>query len=236
MSKDAFYFSHDSNAKDDPKCVLLIEQLGMEGYGIYWMLIEILRDQPDYTYPINLLPALARRYNATPEKVETVVFNYGLFEVENDIIFFSQSLINRMIPLQQKREQARLAGLESARKKALKSADYNECSTSVQRPFNECSTSKVKESKVKKNINRATFVAPSVSDVENYFTSEKQISESEAKTRALQFLCFYESKSWMVGKTKMSNWKSAATNALAWELPKQSNQTQTPNEPYTIYR
>lgn len=48
MSKDAYYFTHDSNAKDDPKCALLIDQLGMEGYGIYWMLIEVLRDQPDH--------------------------------------------------------------------------------------------------------------------------------------------------------------------------------------------
>ena len=27
--KDAFYFSHDSDAKDDPKCMLLIEELGL---------------------------------------------------------------------------------------------------------------------------------------------------------------------------------------------------------------
>ena len=33
MKKDAYYFSHDSNAQDDPKCMLLIDQLGMEGYG-----------------------------------------------------------------------------------------------------------------------------------------------------------------------------------------------------------
>ena len=40
------YFPHDSNAKDDPKCMVLIDQLGMEGYGIYWVLIE-LRDTTD---------------------------------------------------------------------------------------------------------------------------------------------------------------------------------------------
>ena len=82
MSKDCYYFPHDSNAKDDPKCVLLIEQLGMEGYGIYWMLIETLRDQPDYTYPVANIPALARRYNTSAEKVRTVVFNYELFTVK----------------------------------------------------------------------------------------------------------------------------------------------------------
>ena len=42
MSKDAYYFSHDSNAKDDPKCMVLIDQLGLEGYGIFWVLIETL--------------------------------------------------------------------------------------------------------------------------------------------------------------------------------------------------
>lgn len=87
-TKDAYYFPHDSNAKDDPKCVLLIEQLGMEGYGIYWMLIEVLREQPDYTYPLALLPALARRYNTTYEKVKTVVCAYDLFAIKEDKIFF----------------------------------------------------------------------------------------------------------------------------------------------------
>lgn len=96
MKKDAYYFSHDSNAKDDPKCMLLIEQLGLEGYGIFWVLVEILRDQSSNSYPINLLPAIARRYNTTHEKIKTVVFNYGLFIVEDDNIFYSESLNRRM--------------------------------------------------------------------------------------------------------------------------------------------
>ena len=33
--KDAYYFSHDANAQDDPKCMLLIDQMGLEGYGIF---------------------------------------------------------------------------------------------------------------------------------------------------------------------------------------------------------
>lgn len=230
MSKDAFYFSHDSNAKDDPKCVLLIEQLGMEGYGIYWMIIEILRDQPDYTYPTALLPALARRYNTTPEKVKTVVFNYELFDVKDDVIFFSQSLINRMMPLHQKREQTRLAGLESARRKALKSADYNECSTTVQRPFNECSTSKVKESKVKKRDNRATFVAPSLLDVENYFI-EKGYTAQAAK-KAFEY---YDTAQWRdsTGKS-VRNWKQKMLSVWFKDENKQSIQAQGSNESYTI--
>ena len=145
--KDAYYFSHDANAKDDPKCVMLIEQLGLEGYGIYWVLIETLRDQPDYKYPIILIPALARRYNTTAEKVRSVINSYGLFVVDEDN-FFSLSLIERMKKFEHKREVARLAGKKSAEKRLLNSG-----STSVQQELNERSSrvqpNKVKESKVK---------------------------------------------------------------------------------------
>ena len=96
MAKDNFWFRHDSNAKDDPKCILLIEQLGPEGYGIFWILIELLRDQPEYKYPMKLLPSLARRYNTSTEKIKTVVMSYELFNVENDAFFFSPSLLERM--------------------------------------------------------------------------------------------------------------------------------------------
>lgn len=110
MKKDTYYFPHDSNAKDDPKCVLLIEQLGLEGYGIFWMLIEILRGQPDYTYPIALLPALARRYNTTAEKIKAVVVSYDLFSIANDRIFFSESLNRRMQEIDFKRKSLSEAG------------------------------------------------------------------------------------------------------------------------------
>ena len=66
MKKDAYYFSHDSNAKDDPKCMLLIEELQLEGYGIYWVLVEILREQPDFKYPLKMIPVLARKFLTIP--------------------------------------------------------------------------------------------------------------------------------------------------------------------------
>ena len=78
MANNSYYFSHDSNAKDDPKCMLLIDQLGLEGYGIYWVLVEVLRDQETLKYPLNLVPILARRYNTTAEKMLTVIKKYGL--------------------------------------------------------------------------------------------------------------------------------------------------------------
>ena len=148
MKKDAYYFSHDSNSKDDPKCVMLIEQLGLEGYGIFWVLVETLRDQPGYKYPLSLLPAIARKYNSTAQKVETVVKNYNLFLFTDDEFFFSSSLMERMEYLEYKRQLASIAGKKSAEKRKQLQLPFNDRSTDVQPTCNDRSTSKVKESKL----------------------------------------------------------------------------------------
>ena len=46
--KDAYFFSHDCNARNDPKILALRSVYGAEGYGVYFMLVEILREQPEY--------------------------------------------------------------------------------------------------------------------------------------------------------------------------------------------
>jgi hypothetical protein len=118
--KDVYWFKHDSNANDDPKTILLIEQLGLEGYGIYWILIEYLREQPEYKYPIKLLPSIARRFGTSHEKVKTVVSNYDLFITEGDV-FYSPSLNKRMKPWDDQKTQNSLKGKESGRVRRLKS-------------------------------------------------------------------------------------------------------------------
>lgn len=153
--KDAYYFSHDSNAKDDPKCVLLIEQLGLEGYGIYWVLVEILREQPSYKYPLNLLPALARRFNSTHEKFKAVVFSYDLFTVENEMLFFSNSLIERMNVLEEKRLKRSIAGKAGNAvkygNKQNELAMRSQCDPNDDAMRSECLASKVNKSKENNN-------------------------------------------------------------------------------------
>ena len=110
MPKDAYYFPHDSNAQDDPKCMLLIDQLGMEGYGIFWAIIERLRNEEDFTLPITICAALAKRWGTSKEKIESVVKNYELFRVfEHEVrgvSFFSERLKHSMIL---KSEKARIS-------------------------------------------------------------------------------------------------------------------------------
>ena len=206
MSKDAYYFPHDSNAKDDPKCVLLIEQLGMEGYGIYWMLIETLREQPDYTYPVANIPALGRRYNTTAEKVKTVVCNYGLFTVKDDKIFFSDSLNRRMLVFEEKRAKRSEAGrLGNAARWKTSQTDRNAITMRSQ-----FIASKVKKSKEKQSIGkesmrgkRKPFSPPTPSEVESFFTENGYTPE--AARRAFDY---YTDANWHDAEGKpVLNWK-----------------------------
>jgi hypothetical protein len=108
--KETFWFKHDFDAADDDKTILLIEQLGLEGYGIYWVLIEKLRGREGYKLPFSIIPSLARRYMTTPEKMKAVVMQYGLFEYDEEGFFYSVSLIERMLALDSARAKRSIAG------------------------------------------------------------------------------------------------------------------------------
>lgn len=155
MKKDTYYFSHDANAKDDPKCMSLIDDLGMEGYGIFWVLIEMLRSQPDYKCPLSIIKSIARQYNTTAPKVEVVVKNYGLFVIEEDEFFFSQSLLRRMEVADNKRiklSQAGKIGNEIRwNKKDLSPPDNNQIATQSLLKEIKGNKSKVNENKINKS-------------------------------------------------------------------------------------
>lgn len=223
MSKDAYYFPHDSNARNDPKCVLMIDQLGLEAYGIYWMLVETLRDQPDYTYPVANIPALARRYNTSAEKVRTVVYNYQLFTVKDDLIFFSESLNRRMQVLETKRIKRSEAGrLGNAARWGTSQTDRNAITMRSQ-----SIASKVKKSETykKDNIERkkVAFSPPTLSDVEEYVRSNSYTS-----VNSQTFVNYYSSIGWMVGKNKMKDWRAAVRT---WNSKNKTTSTQTENQP-----
>ena len=110
MGKDTLWFKHDYDASDDDKTMVLIEQLGLEGYGIYWVLIEKLRGRKDYKMPFTIIPSLARRYMTTPEKMKTVIMQYGLFQYDDEGFFYSESLISRMVALDELKQRRAIAG------------------------------------------------------------------------------------------------------------------------------
>jgi len=118
LKKDAYYFPHFSNARGDRKLKRVVKELGVEGYGIYFMLLEVLRDQSDFTFPMEDIDLLADEFNTSEQKVKIVICNYELFTVD-DYMFFSIKFNEFMQPYLSMKEQRRKAGIKSGEIRAL---------------------------------------------------------------------------------------------------------------------
>jgi len=86
----SFYFQHDYNASSDAKILFLRQQLGMEGYGIFWFVLEQLA-QAGGSLPLKIIPVLAMQSQTQETKVNAVIHGYELFVIDGEI-FYSNRL------------------------------------------------------------------------------------------------------------------------------------------------
>lgn len=133
-SKEAYYFSHDSNARHDPKIQQMRSEYKSQGYGWFWIIIEILRDQDNYKLEINseyCWKALAREMDTSENKVkkfvEDCIEKFKLFDCDDDKKFFwSNSLLRRMAIKEEKSEKNREAAKQRWEKRVNVSKDKND--------------------------------------------------------------------------------------------------------------
>ena len=81
----------------------MIQKEGMKGYGIYWMILEFLRVQNGYKADVRILPVLARKMRVTVATLKRIIFDSGLFEVNNTT--FSSGLLPFPIRFRTDRER-----------------------------------------------------------------------------------------------------------------------------------
>ena len=106
--KDAYYFSHDSNARNDLKIVKLKRLCGLEGLGLFWCVIEMLREAEKYELPIDDIEDICYELRCEVKIFDTL-FNCGLL-VNGKDIFYSKSLKIRMLHLDKIRQKRKEAG------------------------------------------------------------------------------------------------------------------------------
>jgi len=104
LSKEAYYFSHDANARHDPKILAMRGEYGMFGYGVYWLIIEMMREQDEYKLPLKkyIYNAIAMQVQCTDfakdnakQFVSDCINEFDLFQ-SDDEHFWSNSLVKRM--------------------------------------------------------------------------------------------------------------------------------------------
>ena len=177
MGRDVYYFSHDVNASNDPKIIVMKELCGVIAYAWWWILIEQLAVQEDYKLPMDKITftglgiafgmkqneanASSNEANASKTKQAEAFINLLINECElletDGEYFWSPSLVrrnllrkNKQVEISRKRSEAgRLGGLKSAeqRSKTKQMLQANEA--------NEANQAKGKERKGN-NIERDT--------------------------------------------------------------------------------
>lgn len=204
MEKDAFYFPHFCNARHDRKIRRLRKELGVEGYGIYFMLLEILREQQDMMYPLEDIDLLAEEFGVSEAKVRTTICNYQLFEVDESEKFFSPKMLVYLEPYFRMKEQRKVAGQKSAEKRML-----NDRSTTVQQSKGK--ESKVKESKVEESkVSFSEMLSPHLEELgneyDNFFSywSEKNSKGKERWECEKFFDISRRIKTWILNKNKFN--------------------------------
>ncbi len=110
MGKVSIFFSHDTNASQDPKILQMCTVYKAEGYGWFWMLVEKMSEQENYKLPIDgkySINAYAMRMycdsNALHKFIDDCVNEFHLFKTDGKFIW-SESLNRRMKYFENKSE------------------------------------------------------------------------------------------------------------------------------------
>jgi hypothetical protein len=126
--KEAYYFSHDTNARNDEKILCLRADYGITGYGAFWILIEMMFENQDTQLSHKHVKGIAYSLNMEVELLTNIInscIEYGLFVSDGDN-FWSESLRTRKGTYINKREKKVEAGLKSAEARRLKALENSE--------------------------------------------------------------------------------------------------------------
>lgn len=191
MEKDSYYFPHDSNARNDIKMIKVRRKYKFEGYGLYFALVEILREQKGYKLPLSNIPDIAYDLGVTEQKLTSIIKDFDLFIIDGDN-FYTTSLIRRM----QKFDELKIKRIEAGRKGGQASVK--------QRLTDGQAVKDTKGNKRKQN----KFIAPSLDEFLDYF-----LSNGFSKDVGVRAWSGYNEANWFDSQgNEIKNWKTKCQN------------------------
>jgi hypothetical protein len=194
MEKETYYFSHDYNTRTDPKIKRLLAKHGMQGYGIFWAIVEDLYNnanavQTDYE-------TIAYDLRVTPPLVESIINDFDLFVLEDG--FFGSLSVQKRLDIRNEISQKARA---SANARWAKEKGNNATAMRTHTDRNAIKGKDIKEKDKKEK--QSKFEPPTEKDVINYFLENNY--SSEAAKRAYKY---YEAAKWHDSKSNaVKNWK-----------------------------
>jgi len=172
MSKESFYFSHDYNARNDPRLVKLAMKESMFGVGLYWCIIEMLYEQNGYI-KLDSIESIAYELHTECDRIKIILKEYDLFKFKNES-FYSDSVLRRLKIRNEKSGNTRLSALKRWYPEIYKDAN-------AMQPQSDCNARKGKERKGKKKKEKDIFIPPTIENVKQYFVENGYSEQSAIK-------------------------------------------------------
>lgn len=167
------YFPHSSNARNTDKMINLRMQHKAAGYGVYFMILERLREEPEYM-SVKDYNMIAFDLRVDASLIKSVVEDFGLFVfTEDGKYFYSENFKHRMEIMDSKTKKLSESGKKGNEKRWGKKNEF----IATQSPP-DChpikKASQIKENKINKN-NNPPYSPPT--DSSEDFTSVLSLSE-----------------------------------------------------------
>lgn len=236
--KEAYYFPHDYNARQDPKLLEVLMELGCEGIGIYWCIIEQMYEQGG-SLPLDSVKLISFSLHVKQETVKSLISDYGLFE-QDDTTFWSPSARTRLKKREEvsaKRREAGAAGLAS-RWESKRVANATETMANATEVDSKVIANYSKENKIKRKeiesttnqVNNISLSLENMSDaavaererILEIFYFEKNCVDYFGETQ--RFIAHYEADGWC-RKGNDKPVKDRVALARSWKVETPVNRT-----------
>lgn len=111
------YIPHPSNCRVSSSLLSLLVREGAAGYGVYWMLLEVLRDAPDYRVEYDREVLSYSLHLDDVILLGRVCEQYKLFDIDNDGYLSSPWLCQQMEAYDERKKKLQEAGRRGAAKR-----------------------------------------------------------------------------------------------------------------------
>lgn len=210
MKDNSYYFKHDCNARQDEKILALRMKHGWEGYGLYWALIERLRESANYSCVCDY-NLIAYDLRSDANKIKSIIEDFRLFDFATDEnrgkLLYSKRLLEDMYLKDDAREAKVEAGKKGAEAKKKK-AEPKQCLSTPQADLKHTLSSAEavlkqtlstpqanrKEEEKKKNITTTTNARESENDFEGFATSEAMRIWNNTVSEPMQAIAVMQAK------------------------------------------
>lgn len=211
MKDKSYYFQHDCNARQDEKILALRMKHGWEGYGLYWALIERLRESDNYSCVCDY-NLIAYDLRSDANKIKSIIEDFRLFDFATDEnrgkLLYSRRLLEDMNLKDDAREakvEAGKKGAEAKKKKAepkqtlsTPQADLKHTLSSAKAEPKQCSSTPqaniIEDNIIEENITTTTNARESETDFEGFATSEAMRIWNNTVSEPMQAIAVMQAK------------------------------------------